>query len=310
MKLSWVTDNLGLRIFSLIVAVVLYLFVNLETVTPVEVDYPITYRVQEGLVLSGTTPRTVTVTLKGPWANLRPLSLEALNPIVVDLSYRKRPVEFAYTLTSNDIRPPSGMEVDDISPRQLQIKLEEQVTRDIPVRIHLKSPALPEPGYEVYDMKVEPSTLSVVGAKSEVDEISELQTPPLSVSGETQTIETSVEIKATQPGVVVLKPKVRVVVEIREQIIERVFRDVAVEVDSAERVENFSPEKVTLSVKGPKRVLDGLDSAALKAVVTAECAASEKARVLDIPVELVHHWRTKLELSGSIPRVKIHCAAK
>ena len=59
-----IKDNLLLKFVSLIVATILFVMLNAESSTPVEVDFPISYNVPSGFVLVGHPPSNVSTTLQ------------------------------------------------------------------------------------------------------------------------------------------------------------------------------------------------------------------------------------------------------
>ena len=108
------------------VATLLFFIVRIESATPVDVDYAITYRLASGVTLQHEAPTHVHVTLQGPWAGFKTFERDELLPVEVDLS-KAEPGRVRYILHSSMIAPPWGMKVVAIRPVELDLTLNKQV---------------------------------------------------------------------------------------------------------------------------------------------------------------------------------------
>ena len=113
----------------MIVAVVLYIFVSAESTTPVDVEFPVKYRTQEGIVVVGDAPTRIRTTLHGPWANFRSFEIESMTPVVVNLTKETEANTIRHSISSNDIEPPGGMKVVAFSPSEWTIDTDLKVER-------------------------------------------------------------------------------------------------------------------------------------------------------------------------------------
>lgn len=118
MRLTWITDNFLLKIFSLVVAAVIFLFVSVESATPVDVDFPIEYRLDADMVLVGEPLPVLHATMQGPWANFRSFSPGDLKPVIIDLS-KQPPGTVRQMIATNELEPPGGMKIVSIDRKSV-----------------------------------------------------------------------------------------------------------------------------------------------------------------------------------------------
>lgn len=174
------TANLGTKLISVAIAVVLWMIVlgsrNVETTkeVPLEVITP------TDLVPSNEIPDRISFRISGPKAFLRTVLDRKEEPIQVNLSGAK-PGLTTYRFFSDSIRVPIGVKVLSINPTTVLVKLEPVKKREVPVRLELRG-AVAE-GYRIAKAELKPEKVRIRGAESRVESIGELVTIPVDVSG-------------------------------------------------------------------------------------------------------------------------------
>ncbi len=256
MAFEFITRNLMLKLFSLAVAALLFLFVSVESATPVEVDFRIEYRTGDDMTLTGDAPTYIHATLQGPWANIRSFESSDLDPVVVDLTDAepgglKRRVEVA------DIKPPGGMRVISVSPAEIEVTLDRRVER--PIEVEAVVPDAPAFGYQATVRRIEPPKVRVVGPASKVRGLEYVTTRPIDVKGRQEDLDIEVELSPPPPGLRLIDKKVHVLVEIDEEMVQKTFQEVPVALEGAPRGTVAMPSVVTVTVKGPRRTLEALE---------------------------------------------------
>lgn len=193
-------ENLGLKVASILLALLLYAHVVTDQEREQVVQIPIAaVGLADTLTSVGELPPRVAVKVRGKWKDLIRLSLT--RPFLsIDLATAK-PGMFRTSITSEDISrraiPPelsrlvSVTEVMD--PRSVDLAIEPKATRSLPVRARIVG--TPAPGY-VLDQapEVEPDTVRVMGPARLVQEIDTVYTVAVDITGEREKIQRQVSL--------------------------------------------------------------------------------------------------------------------
>ena len=277
------TRNFMLKTFSLVVALLIFLFVSVESATPVEVDFKLEVNPPDGMVVTNEVPDFVHVTLRGPWANVRSFDSEDLKPVVLDLA-ETPPGELSRPIDLSLVRPPGGMTALSVRPEKVELNLDFRVERSVPVEADIiDRPAF---GFDILAVHIEPKEVRVVGPRSKVGTLDFVSTRPLAVDGQTEDVTLEADLRTPAVGVRLLERRVRVVIEINEEFVTRSFANVRVSVDNAPQGIRIAPNAVTVSLKGPRRLVDNLDPTALEVYVDAQPEVDEGRRSFEKVVAL------------------------
>jgi YbbR domain-containing protein len=200
-----VFENIGLKVSAVLLATCLWLFVTSRGQAEISLEVPLQFQnVPAGLGIVNDSARTVTVTVKGQERLMRNLKASDIR-VFVDLSKAKRG-EGVYPIDRDNIRLPFAMTVTNVAPPTCRVRLEEVVSKKVPVR-----PAIigsPGKGYYMQTVRVDPSRITIKGLRSEVNKVKELDTELFDIAGLTTTttrelnVETSwVNVKADTAAV-------------------------------------------------------------------------------------------------------------
>ncbi len=300
MRLSQLTENLSLKLFSLAVAILLFLFVSVESATPVDVDFRIEYRTTDDMMVLDEPPQVVHTTLQGPWASFRSFDINELKPVLVDLSgYGPGPTR--YSLNTNDITPPGGMTVVAIRPSQLELTLDRKIERQVPVLVDtVGSPAF---GYEVGEVTTQPPRVRVSGPAGALQALEYVYTRPVSLDGHNEDFTTEVELKPLPAPLNLKEKRVRATVQIQPEQATRSL-NLPVTVEHAPPGTHVAPATVAITIKGPRQVIDGVTTG--KAVAYVELTDdSEQAKGSFDAVVKVRGLPDRVQLSGQVPHVQV-----
>jgi len=301
MRMAFITDNLLMKLCSLLVAVILFLFVNVESATPLDVDFRIEYRLGDDMMTIGNPPSVLHTTLEGPWVNLRVFDTDTLKPVVVDLQ-DAGPGTLRHRIDTKEIDPPAGVTVKSLNPTQIEVTLDRRVERQIPVEPDIfERPAF---GYEILSVRIEPPRVKVVGPMSKMRTLDFINTRPLDVNGREDDLRTEVELRPPGPSLRLLERKVSVLVEIREEFLLRTFTDVKIELEHAPRGARVIPETANATLKGPQRVVDKLKSNAVVLFIDVAQEVEEGQLRFEKAVQLRNPPDRTL-LVAPVPKVQI-----
>jgi len=170
---SWLFENLGLKILSLLLATFLWLVVMSEQKVDLTLTLPLEFRsIPRSLYLVNDVPSVVRVRLRGPKS-----LIQNLTPGEVALDESARGLaegENILTLTPDAVLVPRGIEVVGVEPRRVRVVLDGSAEREVAVFARLEG--APADGYVVQRVLVTPERVWVVGPKSSVARLRRLPT--------------------------------------------------------------------------------------------------------------------------------------
>ncbi len=115
-------SNLGLRLLSLVIAVVLFLVVRGERQVGQRFTVPLEARLPVGIVAASPLPPSLTISVFGPWARVRSLRGADIGPVMLDLS-SNGPGTTSWFVRAESFHLPTGVHVESIYPSQGSIEL-------------------------------------------------------------------------------------------------------------------------------------------------------------------------------------------
>jgi YbbR domain-containing protein len=280
----------GLRLLALGLAFLLFTISRQPTNEIRLAGVPVEYSgLAAGLELAGEIPQTVSVRLRGPRDVVRGLPPTQLS-VEANLS-NKAAGERSVQLRPTNVNLPEGVQVVRIEPSTLRLKLEPTLRRRVIVEPQI---TLPDEGVDVYQAKVEPSTVEIEGPTSQVSHINLVKTESVSLRGRQSSFSIPLEIELPNASLrLVDDPQIKLTVELGARRATRVFEDVPVQLLNA-------PSNVALSTKYLEVVLTGApsDLAQLRSAdVQAEIDLSKQPADLE---SIKPHIRLPAALEGRV----------
>ncbi|MGB1015488.1 MAG: CdaR family protein [Nannocystaceae bacterium] len=212
-------------------------------------------------------PKTVTAEVHGPWTRINRLSASDLGRIELDVSTLQRgPFELDESLL---VMPP-GVLLRGMVYEKVDVRFDEIIKREFMVVQQVV--VEPDPDFDVVSVVVNPNKIWVEGPKSVLQEISNLETENLSVSGVSENQQKTVsvlrpheEVKFADMGGE--RPNVTVDITVRAKSGERKLDVDLVRVPEIPGTARI-PTTFPVSVRGPLPALRRLDG--VKAPVTTQ----------------------------------------
>ena len=188
-----------LRMTAVGLAVLLWLWVTVERrgERPAEkiVDATVTYNPPPGMMILDPQG-TVRVRLRGSERAIRRVNPFQIDVQVVVRADRQGPVEVR--LTPDDVMMPEGLEVVSIEPNVLQLHVDQEVRRLLPVEVPLVGE--PAAGAELSGKpRVTPAEVLVTGPRNVVDALSAVRSNPISLDGHAFDFQESALLVAPDP---------------------------------------------------------------------------------------------------------------
>ncbi len=175
-------QNLTLKIFSLILAIVCWYVVRGEEERVKDFAVPLEYtNLPPTYDLSGRVVDSVAVRLRAPEPVLRTITEDRLS---ARINLSKAPLGEQYiTLTPGMIEVPGGARVDQINPELIKIQIDRKIRRDVPVVAEFVGS--PPEGYEKVRHVIDPPVVTIEGPANEVAKVTRALTGTILLDGET-----------------------------------------------------------------------------------------------------------------------------
>jgi YbbR domain-containing protein len=259
--------HLGLKMLSLALATVLWMTVAGEHVVERGLRVPLEFRnVPQALEIVGNTPDNVNVRVRGSSAvlsRLQPGDIVA----VLDLS-AARAGSRIFTIRTDEVRAPFGVEVSQVLPATIPLELENSLQRRVPVVPSVEGD--PAPGFVVGNESAEPPTVDIIGPESHVRQVSEARTEPVDVSGARSRIRDVVNVGVADSSVRLVEPQTAtVIVDVLPAPIEKQLHDVPVRARNlGNRLKaQIVPTTVKVTIRGARAPLAAVEVDAIQAFV-------------------------------------------
>jgi hypothetical protein len=190
MKWGWLVDNLGLKLFALLLAVLLYLHVLTDRTVEETVEFPLTVSaLPDSLALASSPPTTVAARLRGTGKQI--LRLRYLKP-ALDVSLAGvTPGTFQRTFGPADV-PLAGATgvtvLEIVEPSRMSLEVDPRGHRLVPVYARLVG--APARGFLVAGPpRVRPDRIRVTGPAAWLAAQESLVTEPIVIAGRREVLE-------------------------------------------------------------------------------------------------------------------------
>ena len=274
--------NLSLKILSFFFAISLWLFVNLKATAESTLHIPVRWEsLPSFLEITNEVIDSVRVRVAGPrriLANFEPSRL----PVTLDLSDAKVGLS-NYQINEKMVHLPPGLTATVLPPDTIQFKFELIVTKGVEVNPLLEG-GLDE-GYVVEGVEALPNRVEIVGAQSEVQGISQVDTEAIDVTGRRESFEMKAKIVVGRPHAwpSTGQEEVEVRVAIAEKAVRRLLKQISLKVENPRESIRLEPPRVDVVLEGPA---DKLDSVAADQIAVSVVLPKEGPLPESLPVKI------------------------
>jgi YbbR domain-containing protein len=252
------SENLGLKAFSFVLALGLTAYQRgsedeEQRTVPVDVilRLPATDARRELMTL---VPPSIHVTVRGSTRALDQLASAGVPSVEVDL---RRGDAHAIVFEPEMFAVPPGVQVNIIDPASIDLEWQDVIERSVPIQASITGRVAD--GYTVQSVKVDPTSITVMGPASLVEVMQFVRLAAFDVSGKTDGVYRH-PLALDQPGqrIQYLGPaSATVTVSIGRQLVQRKFARRAVLVVGPPQAKT-EPKNVDVTVTGPPEVINGL----------------------------------------------------
>jgi YbbR domain-containing protein len=184
---TWLLDNLGLKVLSIILAIFLWAVVVGEQKVEVAMNIPLEISgLPRNLVMVNEPTDTLEVHVRGPRTLVSTLSpgevvLEGLPRNFVE-------GENLVPIRPDMVRVPRGIEVVEVAPHRVRVILDAIVEREVEVTPRLEG--TPAKGYAVKRVTSSPPRIRMAGPRSDLRRLTRIFTVPISLDGHSASFST------------------------------------------------------------------------------------------------------------------------
>ncbi len=278
--------NLHLKVIAALLTLALYLWVSVDREVERTRQAPVRIDVPSGMVITNEPPNRVSVSVRGKWSDLTRLESPQLDPIRVQidpsLGQRGR-----ISLSPDMVDLPPGLRAVHIEPNYIPFRLEQRHQKTVRVRPQIAGE--PADGYEVGDVRIQPSSLEISGPEQALGDLNTVPTEPVDVTGrrESFTHQTRPRLETSLVDYSLDEP-LKVEVEIEAQQVQRTISGLDVEpvgIDTSVSTQ-VEPSQVDITIRGPKSLLDALSKDEILASLDLSSEDTDRPRVVEREVEI------------------------
>ncbi len=276
---SFLTDNIALKLFSLLLGFAFWYAVARESGVEFAFSIPFELRdVPEGLEVVEESVQQVDVRLRGPAEILRGISAQDLS-VAVDLSDAEPGERIAY-LTPEDVAVPFGARVMRVTPSSLKIELDRTMERTINVIPRVLG--APAEGFELQNIALSPQVVTVVGPASQVRGLEQVTTEPVSADGLRQPFSRAVGLELHPLVRLESGTSIELTLDVREVRLRKELSEIEVLTRPEAVSASLEPKSVRVVVEGPRSMIEQLRAEDLEVEVRLDGLGPGRHKVVPI----------------------------
>ncbi len=263
MNVSWLVQNWGLKIVSLIIAMVVWFYASGEGTEQITLRVPLDINVKnENMILTKGVTQSLRVVFQGPKSDINLLSSQDIRANH-QVDYGVESGEYSFQVGRENFQlPSSNVRIQEIYPRTFRVTLDQRVTKKLKVIPNIQGEPATGFSYIESEILIDPNVVLVQGAQSRLEELEVIQTEPIDIVGRIRSFKKKIKIDFKSHSV---KPvnheSVEVLVPLVEQFSSKTYENIVVRVLGIPE-KTFSiyldPSKINIELKGPLRALEDL----------------------------------------------------
>ncbi|OGW79172.1 MAG: hypothetical protein A3G33_00065 [Omnitrophica bacterium RIFCSPLOWO2_12_FULL_44_17] len=301
---GWLTNNLGLKLISLLLAIGFWYYAVGEESIEVTLMVPLEIRLPSPkLRVSKSSAEGIKITLQSPRQLVPQLSAAKISA-THEVAGVEKTGDYSFNLSARDFSIPyPEVRVTKIFPSFVTISIDELITKKLLIDPDLVGdPAI---GYRVDAVAIEldPNAILVEGPKTILEKLDKIKTEPIQLVGRVRSFRRSVRV-ANPPEIRILGEGVSdVQIPIIAEFADQEMKGLAVKPLGSPAPERYAilvEDKVITIIKGPKPLLEKLNPKDILVYVNIE---GLKEGYYEIPVTVL--LPTDLSLKGDPPTVLV-----
>lgn len=287
-SIGWLTDNWGLKLVSLLLAIGFWFYVVGEE--SIEVTRTVSLEIlppTDKLSVVKSSTSFLEVTFQSPRH-----MFSALSSGTITARHRiegpQKAGDYSFNVSLGDfLLPAPEIRIIKIFPSFVTVTLDEMIVKKLNVQVELVG----EPAYgyraDREAIELDPNAVLVEGPKAMLEKMDTIKTEPVQLVGRVRSFRRTVRIHQTPEMRIVGDGITEVQIPIKAEFSEREFLEVPVKplgTPVLNHLASLETGKIPLILKGPRAVLDKLTAVDILAYVEVE---SLKEGAYELPVKLV-----------------------
>jgi YbbR-like protein len=252
-----VRRDFGLRAISILLAIVLWAFVNAgQRGALVTLRVPVGYRLlPAGMVILNQHPDFVEIEVRGPRTLLSLLDPDRLT-LRLDLA-GVGVGQAVFKIGPDMFNVPRQTDVTRVSPSQIVLDIDRIAQRQVPVYVDVGGK--PAAGYHITSVSVKPSNVELEGPGRYLAQIKRVKSAPVEVAGIKDTIIQQVKLRSPRQRVTIKGAQTaEATINVSAIIENREFHKLPVDVRNTAHKVRVNPREVSVTVRGPINQLSNL----------------------------------------------------
>ena len=206
-------NNFGIKVSAVLISVFLWFFVTSRGQTELSLDAPLEFKdIPLALGIVNSSAKAVTLTVRGQDRFMKSLNASDIR-VIVDMS-RAKQGEGIFPIDKGNVKLPFAMSVTNVSPSSVKVKLEEILSKTVPVLPQVIGAS--EKGTQT-SIAVEPKSVVIKGLRSDIRKVDALRTEVLNISGMNGTITEELELDTSGMNITPEVSKVKVTITFMEK---------------------------------------------------------------------------------------------
>jgi YbbR domain-containing protein len=188
----FITKNTTIKVISLILAIILWVFVKSKSGGEVGLVVPLEfYRVPSRLIVTTVSDEAINVRITGSVIQLQRLPSREMRARI-DLS-RARPGTNSFDILPDNFNISKSLDITQISPSSIKVELDHVLEKMVYVKPVVQGK--PARGYRVSKITVDPPSITLQGARSQLAGLKEVLTEKVDISDIKETVEVEVPLR-------------------------------------------------------------------------------------------------------------------
>jgi YbbR domain-containing protein len=281
-------DNFLLKVMALAIAVSLVVTKRDDRVIIVKKMVGLELKYPDDRVLISMMPPQIELTIEGPYQAIRKFEEERENtpfdPYHIQFNGSENGI---YNFQRDYYSLPARLNLKAISPSSMVVTFDEKIEKRLAVSASFTG-KLPE-GYQLKSHTLSPDFVTAFGPKSVLDKLDNLDTRAVTLRDKTS--DGVLEVALKDPPLFVEfsidSPRVNLRVVVEELIEERVFENISLGLKGSllNKTVKITPSSVSVTVKGPLRVIGGLKLTQLKPYVDLSKVDGDDVQVMAVGLD-------------------------
>ncbi len=251
--LDMLSKHWMLKLFSFIIGASLWYFVVGEDQIDTTITVPIeVHNLPADLVIANQYKKDIEASIRGPRRIIQEVRQQNVSR-PIDLA-RVEPGAVVITNDSNSIPFQDGITVLRLQPTNITLLVDELIQKELP--INPVTEGVPDPGYILENITLEPNTISVNGPKSLLGNRPALRTSIISLDNLKTSTKKQVHLNLDEDMLKLIgEIVVTAHIDIRENILNKTVRGIPINVRNTDRTLHTEPSMVSVEAGIPEDLI-------------------------------------------------------